>query len=106
MLDFTVLGAFALLSSQFVAFVKFLVDKDKNGIVTTLLVWLAGISVVMLFAKSNFVIPIGDVNLGDLNFWSQIIAGLAVGGSASGIYNFRKAFDTSDSAKEPALFDS
>lgn len=105
MLEFAPLVAFAALGSQFVAFIKFLFAKDKNGVVTTLVVWLAGVLTVFLFAQSDFAaaIPIGDVTLDGLNGWSLVIAGLTVGGVGSTVYNFKKALDGSDSAKEPPL---
>lgn len=107
MIEFVPLVALALLGSQVVAFIKFIVAGDKNGIVTTLTVWVASVVVLLAFANSKFAgaIPVGDYTLDTLDTWSTILVGLCVGGTGSGLYNFRKAIDNTDTAKEPNLID-
>ena len=108
MLEFVPLVALALLVSQVVDLIKFISNGNKNGIVTTLTSWLAGVLVLLLFAQTDFAsaIQVGDAQLDTLNIWSLVVIGLTLSSTASTIYNFKKALDTSDSAKVEPLLDS
>lgn len=77
----------------------------KNGAITILTVWVAGIVAVLLYSRTDWagVIDVGGLTLLDLNIWSQLALGLAAGGVTSVGFDFKKAVDPSDSAKTPAL---
>jgi len=76
--------------------------------VTQLLTWVAGVLVVLVAsnvdATEAYVLAGTAQTLGDLDAWGTIFLGVMAGSLASVIYDFKKAFDSTDSAAEPALF--
>jgi hypothetical protein len=96
----------AALVVKFTSVLKYLSDRDWRQAVTQVVPWVAGIVAVALAAQADvaegFIIW-GQQALGDLDFWSQVLAGIALGSAGSLTYDFKKAVDGSDSAAEPPL---
>lgn len=88
-----------------IQFLQMLRHKDTNGWFTQLVVWLAGVGVLLLVAETDFAggISIGDHTLDTLNFASKVFVGLTIGASASLVKEGFKAFDNSDTQKKPPL---
>jgi len=107
MLDFVPLIALALLVVQVVNFLKYAKAKNANGALTIFLAWTAGVAVLLLFAQTDFAsgIQVGDATLDTLNLASLIVVGMTLASTGSFAVDIKKAFDTSDSAKVPPLFD-
>lgn len=107
-MDFVPLAAFALLIVGVVNFLKFLKARDWNGALTTLIAWIGGIVAVIVAGHSDFGsgIPVGDITLADLNFWSQVFVGMTVASVGSYVVDVKKALDDNDSAKTPPLIES
>jgi hypothetical protein len=107
-MEFAPVLAMALLVFTIINFIRFIVNGDKNGIVTTLSVWVAGVVVVLLVSESDFAdgIVIADKALSSYNFASLIFLGLTV--SSIGVFanEIRGALDNSDSTKKPHLLDN
>jgi hypothetical protein len=85
---------------------KYLSAGKTREAITQLIPWLAGVVTVMVAAQANVsegLVVFGELALGQLNVWSQILAGLALGSGGSLVYDFKKAVDNSDSAAEPPL---
>lgn len=106
-MEFVPLMAMALLVFQVINFVRYLKAGDTNGIVTTVAVWVAGVSVVFLVAQTDFArsITITDTTLANLNAWSLLFVGLTV----SSIGNFANealgAVDANRTTQKPQLVD-
>lgn len=79
--------------------------KNWDGASKIGIVWVAGVLGVLLFAESDYAsaIVIGDLALDTANLWSKIVIGLWLGGSATVVVEFKKAFDNGDSAAKPNL---
>ena len=97
-----VLGALVL---KFTDFLKLVRAKDVSGTLTQLSAWGSGILGVTLFAHSDFAagIPVGESTLAALNGWSLVLVGLSIASTAGVGYDFKRALDSSDSAKMPEL---
>jgi hypothetical protein len=84
------------------------VDDTRGGALTQVIVWVVAILGVVLLAEADvteaYVLSGTAQTLGDLDFAGKCLLGLLVGSTASVIYDFKKAFDSTDSAAEPALF--
>lgn len=95
------------LAAKIIDVVKFARVKDWNAVATQAATWVAGVVVVLLGANADafeaLVIPGMEAALGDLNFWSQFLIGLTLTSFISFTYDFRKAFDNTDSAKLPQM---
>lgn len=105
-MDTFITGAGALgLVKAVVDLLKYIRAKDHNGYITQLVVWLAGIGVVMLLKSSDFAstYEIGNVLLSDANTGTTVLAGLGLGSAAMLVNDFKKAVDRSDSAAKPDL---
>jgi hypothetical protein len=68
-----------------VDFVRYANAGDLNGILTQIVAWLAGFAVVALAAHTPWArgIVFADISLAHLNLSAQLLAGIAVGSSAS-----------------------
>lgn len=95
----------AVLVFAIINFLKAVKAKDANGAGTQVIVWVAGILVVLLAAQTNFAdgISIGDQALSTLNFWSLLFIGLTISSLATFGTEVKKAIDGSDSASTPPL---
>ncbi len=78
---------------------------DMNGVLTQLSTWVAGVLVVLLVAQTDWAndIPIGDLSLGTVSFWSLVFYGLSAGSAASLAKDTLKAVDNTNSAAIPVL---
>ncbi len=96
------LGAFI---TKLIDFLKFVTNKDVNGAVTQLTVWLAGVVGVTLVAQTDFAsgVEIGDLNLAELNWWSLVFVGLMASSIFSVVNDVRNAVDNTGSAVTPSL---
>jgi hypothetical protein len=85
--------------------ILYLRNKQWDNAFKILGVWVAFIVVVLLFAESDWAaqVVIGDISLEAANFWSKVIMGVFLGGSATVVVEFKKAFDNGDSAAKPKL---
>lgn len=103
-LPVALLGA---LGYTLVNLVKFARAGDLDGVVTTVGSWLVGFLLVAVGAHAglteNFVVPGLDVALGQLDWWSQLLLGASMLSLLGVVYDFKKALDSSDSAKVPTL---
>lgn len=73
---------------------------------TQALVWAAGVGLAFLAASANAMADlavVGDLTLGQLDDSSTVLWGLGLASTISVAYDFRKAVDSSDSAREPSL---
>ena len=77
----------------------------KSSVVTQLAAWIGGVAVVFLYGASDFgvTVDLGGVALSDVNGWSKLLVGVAVGSLASMAKDYIKARDNTDSAKMPPL---
>lgn len=68
-----------------VDFVRYANARDYNGIITQLIAWLAGFGVVALAAHTAWAdsIVFGDLRLASMSLAAQLLAGIALGSSAS-----------------------
>jgi hypothetical protein len=92
----------------FTNFLKFLVARDWNAALTTLVVWAGGFGVVWLAAQTtlfgNFAfnaVPLKLLKTADL-----IFIGINIGSGGILTNELKKAFDRSDTATTPMLFPS
>ncbi len=67
---------------DFVAFVR---DRNFQPVVTQILAWAAGVALVALAAHTSWADGIvwGDIALARMGFASQVLAGIALGSTAS-----------------------
>lgn len=70
---------------KIVDFVRYAKAGDYNGIITQLIAWIGGALVVMLGAHTAWAdgIVFGDVSLAHMGLASQVLAGIALGSTAS-----------------------
>lgn len=80
--------------------------KDAvNGLATFALGWVLGVVMVYVLSASPWgdEITIGKESLGDLDVLGKVIFGLVFTSVAGTLYDFKKAIDSSDSARKPSL---
>lgn len=100
------MGLLISLIWKIVDFLKYVLARDGNGVVTQLAVWVGAIAVIILAANADLTEGlqlIGGRGLGSLNVWSLILAGLLIGSGASATVDVKKAIDGTDSAAVPPL---
>ena len=104
-MEFLPVVAMAALTLKIVDFIRYLRAGDKNGVLTQLAAWIAGVLVVVLVAQTDWAngIAIGDMNLATLGFWSLVFYGLTAGSAASFTKDALKSFDNTNSAAIPTL---
>jgi hypothetical protein len=91
---------------KFTSFLKYLAAADFRAAVTQAIPWVAGFMAVLVAAQADVsqgIVVFGTTTLGQLDVWSQMLAGLALGSAGSLAYDFKKSFDNTDSASEPKL---
>lgn len=101
------LTAIAFLAGKIIEFLKYVRNRDWNAAITLAAVEFAGV-VVMLFAAAakvteTLILPGTSEPIGTLDTASVIFLGLVMTSLASTTYDFRKALDSGDSAKQPPL---
>ncbi len=96
------LGAFA---KKLVDFVRQLRGKDTSAILTQLLAWVAGITVVFVGAHVDVAagVEVANQSLDQLGLWSQVVLGLVVGSLGSISKDLLKSIDNSQSEAAPKL---
>ena len=104
-MEFIPLIAALALAVKIVDFVKYISNRDTNGIITQLAVWVSGVVVVFLLAATDFAdgVEVAGMTLDSLNVWSQVLLGLTLGSTGSFAYDFKKSLDNTDSAVMPTL---
>lgn len=91
---------------KFIDLVKLVTARMWVPAITQVLVWLAGISVAVLYASSDFgsTVDIGTgQTLDTVNGATLVLVGIALGSIASAAVDFKKARDNNDSAVVPPL---
>lgn len=100
-------GTLMFLVSKVIEFLKYLRAKDWNGAFTLGSVWVGGIVVTWIAAGSKImeaiVLPGASLPLGDLDSSSKILIGMTLTSIGAKVYDFQKAFDNTDSARQPQL---
>lgn len=104
-MEFVPAVAMLLLVTKVVDFLRYARSRDTNGVVTQLIVWVGGILVVLLVARTTWAngITVGDRPLNYLDIWSQIFAGLTIGSGASFAKDLTKSIDNHNSSAIPTL---
>lgn len=104
-LTFVPMVAMVALIYKLIDFTRYLVNADRNGVVTQLLVWLAGVVAIVLYAHTNFGtgLVFGGLALHKMNIWAQIVIGLQAGSVASAGKDAIKAIDNHNTAAIPTL---
>lgn len=86
---------------------KLVSNKDWNGLATQLWIYVLGIIVLLVAGNANafegLVVPGMTEPLGTLDNLSLVIIGLCIASFGSTAFDFKKALDSSDSAKTPPL---
>lgn len=102
---FVPLLALAALVKKFVDFSKYVTNRDVNGALTQLFVWIAGIAAVAIFAQTAWAdgIVFASVALSKMNFASQVAMGLGISSTGAFATDYLKAKDNFDSARMPNL---
>lgn len=101
------LAAITFFAGKCIEFLKYLRARDINGALTLISVMVAGVAAIFLGAASSvtktLVIPGTAQALGDMNGAGKLFVGLVLTSLTSVVYDFKKAFDGNDSAKQPPL---
>lgn len=101
------LAAIAFLANKIIEAIKYLRARDWNGLVTLLAVMVAGVIVLLIAASAKvtetLVLPGTSHALGDLDTMSVVFLGLVLTSLTSTIYDFKKAIDNGDNAKQPPM---
>lgn len=105
--SFIVAAAIPFLAGKAIELLKYLKNKDWNGAVTLVSVWVAGIVALVIAAAAEvtetFVVPGTTIPLGSLDGPSLVLLGMTLTSITSTVYDFKKALDSTDSAKQPPL---
>jgi len=103
-------GTIGLLASKVIEMLKYLRNKDMNGAFTLAAVWIAGVVSTFLAAAAKvtetLVLPGTSIPLGTLDGASLVLIGLTLTSTIGTVYDFKKALDNGDSAKQPPLLGS
>lgn len=100
-----VLAIIGAMTWSAVALLKHLTNKEYTEAVTLIVIVLVGVAVTFLVAASNFAdgVEVNGHALGSLNAASLVMVGYAATSVLRSVYEFKKSFDGSDSAKESQL---
>lgn len=103
--EFAPLLLMATLIGKILDLAKYIRVGNLNAVVTQIVGFVAGVVVVMLAAQTNYAseIVLGDLSLADANIATQIFLGLLATSLFSALYDFKKAFDSTDTAATPSL---
>lgn len=101
------LASIAFLAGKIIEALKYARAKDLNALFALISVMIAGVIVMLVAASAEvtetLVIPGTLVAIGSLDTLSVIFLGLVITSLTSTVYDFKKAFDNTDSAKQPPL---
>lgn len=107
LVTFTTTVALGAVIYTAVNLIKYLKAQDWNGVLTLVLAAVVGILIALWAANSDItetLRPIEDGQaLGDMDFGSLALFGVALSSTFSVVADFRSAFDNSDSASKPPL---
>jgi hypothetical protein len=96
----------AALVLKVTSFTKYVIAGQLRQALTQAVPWGVGMGGVWVAAQSMVAENMriwGEVSLGQLDGWSIVLAGLALGSFGSFGYDVKKAVDNTDSAAEPPL---
>ena len=86
---------------------KYVTNKDWNGFLTQIWVYVLGVVVCLVAGNANafegLTIPGMTEPLGELDTLSLVLVGLCIASFGSSFNDIKKAFDGSDSAKTASL---
>lgn len=90
---------------KLIDFLRYLKAVDVNGIFTQAAVWVSGVLVTFLAARSDWAdgIEVGDRALSVLNGWSLVFVGLSIASGASVVKDTLKSVDNANSSVIPTL---
>jgi hypothetical protein len=79
--------------------------RAQNDLVTFMAAWVIGIGSGYILRSTAWAdeVTIGQETLSTLDVWSMVVFGLVFSTVAGTLYDFKKAIDSSDSAKKPPL---
>lgn len=79
--------------------------ESRKNVITQLCAWVAGLIAVFLYGESQLGdgVTVGPTTLDHADGATKIIIGLMVASLASSAVDFKKAFDNTDSSKQPPL---
>lgn len=105
--DFATFASLVAIAAHVTALVKYASAGDGRSVLTGVIP-MATLFVVLLLAgeadaAAGVVIPGIDTPIGSLDVASLALVSIAGGSVASKVYDFQRAHDNSDSAKEPQL---
>lgn len=89
--------------------VRYLKAKDWNAALTLAIVWVAAVVVVFVAGESDFdavdltAYGLGEQTLGELNSWSKVLLGIALGSFASFGNDLLGSLDGTRSTSAPKL---
>lgn len=107
-MNFVPLVAMGLLVYAIINTLKQASAKNWNAVVTQVIVWVAGVVVILLVAQTQFAegVSVNGIALTKLDFWSALFVGLIASSIGSFGNDLKKAFDNTDSAMVPPLLPS
>lgn len=84
-MEFVPMAAVAALTKKVIDFLKYVQNRDWNGVVTQAIVWGAGVLVIWLVSGTAWAtgITVGNFNLSDLNAESIVFVGLTLSSLSS-----------------------
>jgi len=101
------LTAIAFLANKIIELLKYLRAKDWNAAFTLATIEVSGVIVMLIAAAAKvtetLVLPGTSEPIGTLDTASVVLLGLVMTSLSSTIYDFKKAIDGGDSAKQPPL---
>lgn len=102
-----ILAAVAFAINKTVSVIKGVRARDWNLVFTQVVVWAVGVAALFLIGAANqfqgLVVPGFAQPLSDFDAWSKVALGWILGGSGSFVFDFKKAIDNTDNAREPSL---
>lgn len=102
-----ILAGLAFAGNKTVSVIKGATAKDWKFVFTQVLVWVVMFGVIVLAAHAqiteDLVVPALGIALGSVDFASQFMLAWILGSSGSVVWDFKKAIDQTDSAREPTL---
>lgn len=97
----------ALLASQITSIIRFITGGEGRRALTAVIPWLAAFAALGLGAHadatSTLTLPGFDVQLGDMDIGSLVLAAMTLGATGGFAHKVVTAIDGSDSAVEPPL---
>jgi len=105
-INFAPLVALGLVIYTLTNLYKYLTNRNWNAALTLVVGWATGVAAVWLVGATSWAHTIsvgGSQTLDHLSFVEKLLVGLVVVSASSTIFDFKKAFDGTDSAVHPPL---